>query len=109
MSTLVNAQPLPLAQGEDGTIRIGSTRVTLDTVVEAFREGLTAEGIVSQYPTLRLADVYLIIGYVLDHTDEVDAYLRERQSTSDEIRRENEKRFDPAGVRDRLLARKRRG
>src|SRR5271154_6791377 len=109
MSLLVTAQPVPLVSDADGVLRIGSTRVTLDTLVAAFREGLTAEGIVSQYPSLRLADVYLVIGYVLAHQEEVDAYLSHRQSIADEVRRENEARFDPAGVRDRLLARKRGG
>jgi uncharacterized protein (DUF433 family) len=100
-------RPVPLAADADGVIRVGATRVTLDTVVAAFREGMTAEGIAGQYPSLRLADVYSVIGYVLDHPAEVDVYLRGRQALAAEVRGENEARFDPAGVRDRLLARKR--
>jgi uncharacterized protein (DUF433 family) len=107
MPLLVTADPVPLAADADGVVRVGSTRVTLDTVVAAFREGMTAEGIVEQYPSLQLADVYSVLGYVLRHREEVDAYLRERQRRADEVRRENEARFDPVGVRDRLLARRR--
>jgi uncharacterized protein (DUF433 family) len=107
MSLNVAAEPIPLAADADGVMRIGSTRVTLDIVVAAFREGKTAEGIVDQYPSLRLPDVYKVIGYYLDHTDEVDAYLCGREKLAAEVRRENEHRFDPAGVRDRLLARRR--
>jgi hypothetical protein len=81
--------------------------VTLDTVVTAFREGMTAEGIVEQYPSLSLSETYLAIGYYLGHREEVDAYLRERQRLANQVRRENETRFDPVGVRERLLARKR--
>ena len=88
-------------------MRVGSTRVTLDTVVTAYREGMTPEGIVEQYPSLQLADVYSAIGYFLSHQQEVEIYLTKRQSQADEIRRENEARFPPAGVRDRLLARRR--
>lgn len=33
----------------DGVIRVGGTRVTLDTLVEAFNEGATAEVIAQQY------------------------------------------------------------
>src|SRR5438105_2611464 len=106
MSLPTTTEPLPLATDPDGAIRIGATRVTLDTVVAAYREGMTPESIVEQYPTLRLADVYSVIGYILSHSDEVEAYLRGRQQIADEVRRENESRFDPAGVRDRLLARR---
>lgn len=109
MSLLVTANPIPLTSDTDGVVRVGSTRVTLDTVVAAFREGLTAEAIVDQYPTLRLADVYLVIGYVLSHRDEIDAYLQGRERLAAEVRRETEKRFDPTGIRDRLIARQRHG
>jgi uncharacterized protein (DUF433 family) len=109
MSILVAAERAPLVSDADGVVRVGSTRVTLDTVVAAFREGMTPEGIVEQYPSLRLADVYSVIGYVLSHQEEVGGYLRERQRLADEVRRENEARFDPVGVRDRLLARRRQG
>jgi uncharacterized protein (DUF433 family) len=107
MSLLVPPDPVPLASDADGVVRVGSSRVTLDTVVAAFREGMTPEGIVEQYPSLRLAEVYSVIGYILSHPEQVETYLRGRQLLADEVRRENEARFDPAGVRDRLLARRR--
>jgi uncharacterized protein (DUF433 family) len=109
MSLLVTVEPVPLTSDADGVVRVGPTRVTLDTLVAAFREGMTPEGIVEQYPSLRLNEVYSAIGYFLGHPEEVDAYLRERQGRTDEVRRENEARFDPVGVRDRLLARRRQG
>jgi len=105
----VSPEPVPLASDADGVVRVGSSRVTLDTVVGAFREGMTPEGIVEQYPSLRLAEVYSVIGYVLSHATEVEAYLRDRHRLADVVRRENEARFDPAGVRDRLLGRRRQG
>src|ERR1700730_15223508 len=109
MPLLVTAEPVPLASDADGVIRIGPTRVTLDTVVAAFREGMTPEGIVEQYPSLRLPEVYSVIGYVLSHPEAVTTYLRDRQRLAEAARRENEGRFDPTGVRDRLLARRRQG
>jgi len=87
-------------------MRVGDSRVTLDTLVTAFREGATPEEIAQQYPSLRLADVYAVVGYYLRHQSEVDGYLEERRQQVVEARRENEARFDPAGVRDRLLARR---
>jgi uncharacterized protein (DUF433 family) len=106
MSLPLSPDPVPLVNDADGVVRVGPTRVTLDSVVAAFREGMTPEGIVEQYPSLRLADVYSVIGYVLNHPEEVEAYLRGRQRLADEVRRENEARFAPGGVRDRLQARR---
>ena len=109
MSLSSPAEPIPLQPDPDGVMRIGGTRITLDTVVAAFREGLTPESIVEQYPSLRLPDIYSVIGYYLNHADEVNAYLVERRQLADDVRRENEGRFDPSGTRDRLLARRHQG
>jgi hypothetical protein len=46
-------EPIPLQALEDGVVRVGGTRVTLDTVVIAFEQGATAEEIVLQYPSAR--------------------------------------------------------
>ncbi len=51
------------------------TRTPLDTVVNAFNEGKSAEEIVLRHPTLRLADVYAVLAYPLRHRDEVDVYV----------------------------------
>jgi uncharacterized protein (DUF433 family) len=103
---LEQPQPLPLETDRDGVIRVRGTRITLDTVVEAFRRGATAEEMAQQYPTLALADVYSVLGYFLRHEEEVSAYLASRASARDTVRRDNERRFDPQGVRDRLAARR---
>ncbi|NEO63816.1 MAG: hypothetical protein F6J98_26665, partial [Moorea sp. SIO4G2] len=54
---------------------------------------------------LQLPDIYLVIGYYLRHRDEVDTYLVERKRQTDAIQQEAEQRFNPIGIRDRLLAR----
>jgi uncharacterized protein (DUF433 family) len=96
----------PLAADDQGVIRVGSTRVTLDTLLHAFKSGATAEEIVQRYPTLALDDVYVTIGFYLRNADAVDEYLRQRAEFRDRVRQENEARFDPNGVRDRLMARR---
>jgi uncharacterized protein (DUF433 family) len=106
MSLAVAPEPIPLTSDRDGVVRVTGTRVTLDTVVGAFEEGATAEELAQQYPSLPLADVYAVIGYYLRHQPEVEEYLRQRQQFAVEARHANEGRFDPAGVRDRLLARR---
>ena len=97
---------VPLVMDKDGVVRVGDTRVTLDTVVAAFQEGATAEEIVQQYPSLQLADVYAVIGYYLRRRAEIESYLQQRQQQAAGVRSWNESRFDPGGVRDRLLARR---
>jgi uncharacterized protein (DUF433 family) len=105
--TLASAlEPVPLATDAFGVVRVATTRVTLDTVVTAFLEGCTPEEIAEQYPSLQLSDIYLVIGYYLRHRDEIDTYLTERQRQSNVIQQEAEQRFNPAGIRDRLMARK---
>lgn len=97
---------IPIETDADGVIRVAGTRVTLDTLVAAFNEGATAEEIVLQYPSLELGDVYAVIGYYLHNRAEVEQYLERRREEASRVRRENEARFDPKGIRDRLLARR---
>ncbi|MEY3556276.1 MAG: DUF433 domain-containing protein [Microcystis sp.] len=106
MTLAILAEPAPLQANEDGVILVGKTRVTLDTVVSVFNQGATAEEIVNRYPSLNLADVYATIAFYLKHQSEVEAYLQQRQQQAQEIRVINQARFDPQGLRDRLLARK---
>jgi uncharacterized protein (DUF433 family) len=106
MTLVIVAEPAPLKANEDGVILVGQTRVTLDTVVAVFQQGATAEEIVYRYPSVNLADVYATIAFYLKHQSEVEAYLQQRRQQSQEIRAINQARFDPQGLRDRLLARR---
>lgn len=106
MTLVIKAEPTPLEVSVDGVVTVGKTRVTLDTVVAVFKQGATAEEILYRYPSLKLADVYATIGFYLNHQQEVETYLQHRQQQAQEIRRMNQARFDPQGLRDRLLARK---
>jgi uncharacterized protein (DUF433 family) len=99
-------EPLPLRWSEGGAILVGKTRVPLDTVVAEFEEGATPEEIVQNFSSLDLADVYAVIGYYMKHRTEVEQYLQQRREQSAEVRRENEARFPPEGIRERLLTRR---
>ncbi len=79
----------------DGVIRVSGTRVTLDSIVLAFNEGATPEEIAQH-----------LIGYCLRHTAEMEEYLRRRLRESQEVQRQNEVRWIPDGIRQRLLARR---
>jgi uncharacterized protein (DUF433 family) len=106
MTLVTTTEIIPIQVDANGVARVGGTRVTLDTVITAFSEGATAEEIDQQYPSLDLADIYYVIGYYLRRPAEVEAYLRQRKTQADIVRKQNESRFDPQGVRDRLLARR---
>jgi uncharacterized protein (DUF433 family) len=105
MSLTIREGAIPLRVDETGTVRIGQTRVILELVIHAFRDGATPEQIVQDYDTLNLADVYTVIGYYLHHRNDVDAYLARRARAADELRVKIEasQRHLP-DIRARLLA-----
>ncbi|MDP2975963.1 MAG: DUF433 domain-containing protein [Anaerolineales bacterium] len=106
MTLTIASETVPLVTDIDGVIHVGETRVTLDTVIAAFLDGATPEEISQQYPSLDLADVYSVIAYYLRQRAEIDTYLQRQREQAEKIREENESRFDPSGIRDRLLARR---
>lgn len=106
MTLPATSETVPLRTTDEGMILVGNTRVPLETVIWTFQEGASPEEIVLQYSALSLADVYLVIGYYLNHRAEVDQYLAQAEAHSAAIRRENEARFDMAGLRERLLVRR---
>jgi uncharacterized protein (DUF433 family) len=106
LALIIENDFVALSADETGTVRVGGTRVTLDSLVWAFEEGASAEEIVSTYPSLQLADVYSAIGYYLKHRDEIQAYLKQREEEAEELRRKVEARWPSNGLRERLLARR---
>ena len=102
----LSAEPAPLAYDADGVLRVRGTRVRLDTVVGAFQLGATAEEIAQQYPSVDLATAYAVIAFYLRRRPEVDAYLAAQAAGATDARALAEARSDPAGLRDRLMARR---
>jgi uncharacterized protein (DUF433 family) len=105
MATLTMTETISLETDADGVIRVSNTRVTLETIVTAFKDGATAEEIAQQYPTVPLADVYYVIGYYLHKKDDVESYLEKRNQEADHLQGQMEARFNPVGIRERLMAR----
>ena len=104
---MLSAQPevVPLRTSPDGMIYVGQTRVPLETVIYTFNQGATPEEIVLQYSALMLADVYTVIGYYLNHREEVETYLAQAEHHAAAVRQENQQRFNSSDLRERLLAR----
>jgi uncharacterized protein (DUF433 family) len=96
----------PLHVTKEGVVRVGNTRVPLETVIWTYQEGASPEEIVMHYDVLELADVHAVIAYYLKHREDVDAYIEGVLAESEQVRQENEARFDMRAFRERLLARK---
>jgi len=104
--SIEQSQVVPLAEDAQGVLRVGGTRVTLESVIRQFRQGATAEQIQEDFPSLSLGDVYATLAYYLRHTQEVDHYLATQARAAAETRREIESRQDTANLRERLLLRR---
>ena len=103
MTLTLGAELIPLTRDKHGSIRVGKTRVTLDSIAYCFKDGDSPEEIVEAFPTVSLSDVYLVLGYCLRHADEVEEYLAQGQQIAKEMRERDT--FNTPGLRDRLLAR----
>src|SRR5262245_30246521 len=102
----LEARPVPLTRDADGTLWVTGTPIPLERVIECHKAWLTPEAIVESFDSLRLADVYAVISYYLDHTEAVEQYLREEDRKAEEIRRRIEARQPPRpGFREELLRR----
>ena len=78
-----------------GALRIVGTRISLDSVVYAFRDGQAPESIVRSFPLLSLEQVYGAITYYLAHREEVDAYLEQGEADYEALRQKS-READPA-------------
>lgn len=59
----------------EGAYRVARTRVSLDSLVYLFKEGVSAEGMVESYPSLTLEEVHGALAFYLANQAAVDAYL----------------------------------
>jgi uncharacterized protein (DUF433 family) len=106
MNLPASLDPVPLTITEGGgVIRVAGTRVTLDTVIGAFKRGATPEEIAQDFSAVPLADVYAVIAYYLRHRAEVEGYLERRKLEHEQLRQEIESRSEYQELRERLLAR----
>ena len=108
MADLATTLPALLKAWEDGTIRVGSSRVLLDLVVHHFKQGATAEQIQHSFPSLTLREVYGAIYYYLEHTEEVETYLADQERQAEEIERMVRSTQDTTSLQKRLEERRAR-
>jgi uncharacterized protein (DUF433 family) len=80
---------------------VAGTRISLDSIVHAFRRGESPETICQNFELLRLEDVYGAIAYYLGNQADIDAYLIFQNQKWVEGRRNAEPL--PAGLCERLM------
>ncbi len=97
----------PLRWDEAGGIRIGQSRVTLDSLLASYHTGSTPEEIAVQYPVLHLAEIYGSIAYYLTHRQDIDQYLEHRQQQAQQRRQAQTDNLTE--LRQRLLVRRQTG
>ena len=65
----------------EGQYLVGDTRVSHDSLVYLFREGMSAESMVDSYSALTLEQVHGALAFYLGNQKEIDAYLTEGNRT----------------------------
>lgn len=101
----LHADQLPLRVDQGGVVRVGTSRISLDLIVEQYENGMTPEDMVRAYDTLELADVHGVLAYYLRHRDEVRTYLKRREEEAAALRAKIEAER-PRVSREELLARR---
>jgi uncharacterized protein (DUF433 family) len=72
----------------EGVYYVPGTRISLDSIVYAFREGCSPENIREDFEGLTLAHVYGAIAFYLDRQTDIDAYLLQRKEQWAELERQ---------------------
>jgi uncharacterized protein (DUF433 family) len=65
----------------DGGYYVAGSRISLDSIVNGFLGGLSAEAIGQAFPLLSLEQVYGALAFYLAHRDAVDATIAARSQT----------------------------
>ena len=69
-----------------GSAIVAGTRIRVSTILACYRQGMTVEEILQEYPHLRPADVHDALAYAYEHPEEIEADLAADDESA--IRRE---------------------
>lgn len=88
----LDVEPLPFSRDPSGVIRIAGTRVSLESVVAVYEQGMSIPHLAEAFPDLTLADLHATISYYLRHREDVETYIegrrREAAETEELLRRD---------------------
>ena len=74
----------------EGGFYVAGSRVSLASIIHAFRDGASPETICQNFPSLTLAQVYGAIAFYLNHPAESEGYLQELKKKWDELERQGQ-------------------
>jgi uncharacterized protein (DUF433 family) len=78
----------------EGGYYVRDTRVSLASVVHAFREGASADGILMDFPAIReLSKVYGAVAFILENPQLIQNYLADQERLWDEFEGRNPFKF----------------
>jgi uncharacterized protein (DUF433 family) len=86
----------------DGGYYVAGTRVSLDSIVECFNDGLSPDAILGEFETLTRAQVFGAITYYLENQPLIDVYLGRQKQRSVVMKRQATP--IPSELRQRLEA-----
>lgn len=81
-------RPVTWVEERNGGLYVKGSRVSLDSVVYAYREGAPPSQIVESFPSLSLDQIDGAIAYYVAHRDAVDEYLKQGEAWFEKMRQE---------------------
>jgi uncharacterized protein (DUF433 family) len=113
MNLILEAIPVPLQDDGHGGLRVGQTRVSLESVWHLHQQGASAAEIVRAFDRLQPADVHAVLAWALRHREDLETYLKRRDDEAAQIKHRLEEagltptRQESARLKEKLEARKR--
>jgi len=103
MSVIPNEHIVKTPDTCGGRARIAGHRVRVqDIVIWSEHRGMTPDEIVSNIPTITLADVHSALAYYFDHLQEIQEEIRADREYADEFFRNNPSLLDAKLKQERL-------
>ena len=99
----------PVRRDTVGVLRVGNTRVTLDTIVTAYEAGSTALEISHDYDAVMLSEISAAIDFYLHHKQTLEPYFASRTQASTSALSNISIRQATSFIRDQLLVRRKLG
>ena len=96
----------PVRHDAAGMLRVGNTRVTLDTIVNAYEAGATVLDICLDYDAVTLSEISAAIDFYLHHKQVLEPYFTSRAQASTAALSDISIRQATSLIRNQLLTRK---
>ncbi len=68
--------------------RLAGTRMSLDSIVYAWRRGEVPDGTLDSFPSLSLEQIYGALAFYLANREEIDEYLRQGEIEFEKMRKQ---------------------